>query len=112
MINIALSYEDGRIGVMQWIGPDDDAEIERGIKKMVDRPREWQRITEAEAAAIRAARPKPEPVSASVTPVPAVNTEELEAVKAENAALEARLAYLEARMGAFFEGVEEAVRKT
>jgi hypothetical protein len=46
---------------MQWFGEDTESAIEKGLAKMVDRPSGWQRITPEEAAAIRAARPKPEP---------------------------------------------------
>ena len=92
MINIALAYPDGRLGVMQFCGADHDADIQSAISKMVDRPSGWQRISEDEAAAIRAARPKPE-VQLSSTPVSDVNVTGIvvQAVQEENAALKAEL---------------------
>lgn len=58
MINLALAYSDGRLGVMQCVGDPSDAEIAKIIPKMVDRPHQWERITAEDAASIRAARPK------------------------------------------------------
>lgn len=60
MILIRLDYADALPAVMQFAGPDDDDAIIATIRKHPNWPVSWQRITEAEAEAIRAARPKPQ----------------------------------------------------
>lgn len=64
MINIALTYSDGSISIMQFYGDDDDAAIVRAISKHKQQPDTWQRITQQQADEIRAQRNKSEaPVS-------------------------------------------------
>lgn len=106
MIHIALAYDDGRLGVMQWFGQDEDAEIEKGIGKMTDRPMGWRRITSDEADAIRAARPprveteyqpSSEPVSPTFVAI----------LQRENDELKDRLAAVEDKFDRFLAGARE-----
>lgn len=107
MINLALAYDDGRLGVMQYCGEDaSDTAIEKTIAKLEDRPAGWRRITSDEADAIRAARPprveteyqpSSEPVSPTFVAI----------LQRENDELKDRLAAVEDKFDRFLAGARE-----
>ena len=61
MEQIALEYTDGKIGIMQIVGEATDARVQAAVNKHPRPVVKWTRITGAEAAEIRAKRPKPQP---------------------------------------------------
>lgn len=99
-MNIALAFNDGRLGIMQFDGEDTDEAIKAEIAKMADQPAGWQRVTPEEAAAIRAQRPKPE-APASVSSVSSASSTDILVIQQENDGLKQRMADLERQLAEF-----------
>lgn len=89
----ALPHEDGTVSIMQLIADHPvEHEIARSVFSSPVILKDVAEVTKEQAAAIRAMRPKPEPIPADVSAVPTVNIAAI--VQQENEALKAELEHL------------------